>query len=271
MAAEVYSISIDFVALTAPTPDISDCDRSINESAITEPYQGSWLRGDVVKFFFDNPLGAPDKALLDAIVAAHTGDTPLRDGDIGASIVEFGRAPLVTDDATSGFTSGSVWSDTSASPRRLYVAQDVTPGAAVWTQVMLVGGGTPGQSTSIDIVFADLESGDGAGIRVGETTYQTLGHFIWRGTTVNGTPTKIKTIAMAEGGVGKPIDIRIVDTTNGDVVVVEVSTESTVFVIIDMGAISNLSAGEAFWEIQGKRTSGGGTRDGRMSGIYIHF
>jgi hypothetical protein len=208
MAVETYSIATDFAALTAAQPDLGDLDFLIGDSAITEPYQGSFMRGDVVDFHFSNPLGAPDKTILDGIVAAHTGE-----------------------------------------------------------DIQLDGGG----SVSIDLVVADLESGEGAGIRVGETTFEALMHYIWRGSVQHGTPTKIKIVAKTEGGVGKPIDVRIVDLTNGSAVIGAVSFENTTFAIIDLGTLSNISRGEALWEVQGKRTSGGGARDGRLSAVSLQF
>jgi hypothetical protein len=208
MAVETYSIATDFVALTAALPDLGDLDFAINDSAITEPYQGSFMRADVVDFHFDNPLGAPDKTILDGIVAAHTGE-----------------------------------------------------------DVQLDGGG----AVSIDLVVADLESGEGAGVRIGETTFQALMHYVWRGSVQHGTPTKIKIVAKTEGGVGKQVDVRIVDLTNGSAVIGAVFFENTSFAIIDLGALSNISRGEALWEVQGKRTSGGGVRDGRLSAVTVQF
>jgi hypothetical protein len=208
MAVETYSIATDFVGLTAAKPDLGDLDFAVGDSAITEPYSGSWMRADVVEFTFDNPLGAPDKAILDAIVAGHTGE-----------------------------------------------------------DVQIDAGG----AVTIDLVVADLESGEGAGVRVGETSFQALMHYIWRGSVVHGAPTKIKIVAYAEGGVGKEIDIRIVDLTNGSAIVASVQVANTAFGIVDMGTLSNLSRGEALWEVQGKRTVGGGARDGRLSVVSLQF
>jgi hypothetical protein len=271
MADEVYSIATDFVALTEPPPDLSQLGHDIEASAITEPYQGAGINGDAVTFIFGNPLGAPDKAILDAIVAAHTGtENPLRYGGTGGVPIDAARAPTVNDDSTLGYAIGSVWCDHSETPCAIYVAVEVTPGAAEWSRVVLPNSGTA-RAKSIDLVVADLESGEGAGVRIGETSWQVMMHHIWRGTNVNGVPSSIKFIARAEGGAGKPVDVRIVDVTNGGVVIGSASTESTTFVIVDLGTLSNMSSGEAIWEIQGKRTTGGGLRDGRLSTVQIRF
>lgn len=271
MADEVYSIATDFVSLTEPTPDLSQLGHDIEASAITELYQGGGINGDAVTFIFANPLGAPDKAILDAIVAAHTGaENPLRYGGTGGVPIDAARAPTINDDSTLGYAVGSVWCDHSQTPCAIYVAGDVTAGAAEWNRVVFPNSGTA-RTKSIDLVVADLESGEGAGVRIGETSWQVLLHHIWRGTDVNGVPSSIKYIARAEGGAGKPVDVRIVDVTNGGLVVGSSSTESTDFVIVDLGALSNLSSDQAIWEIQGKRTTGGGTRDGRLSLVQIRF
>jgi hypothetical protein len=229
------------------------------------------IGGDVVTLHFDNPLGGPDKAILDAIVAAHTGEGPLRDGGSGAVPVEANRAPTVNDDVRLGFEPGAVWCDNSVTPCATYVAGNTAAGAAEWSRVPTLTGGGKGGASVINIILADLESGEGAGVRIGETAFQVLNHYIWMGTNEHGTPTAIKIVARAEGGAGRPIDVRIVDATNGGLVIASVQTESTTFIIIDMGTVSNLSAGEALWEIQGKRTSGGGVRDGRLSTVQIRF
>jgi hypothetical protein len=273
MADEVYSIATDFVALTEPPPDLSQLGHDIEASAITEPYQGAGINGDAVTFIFGNPLGAPDKAILDAIVAAHTGtENPLRYGGTGGVPIDAARAPTVNDDSTLGYAIGSVWCDHSETPCAIYVAVEVTPGAAEWSRVVLPNSGTA-RAKSIDLVFADLESGEGAGIRIGETVFQVLGYLVWRGTDVNGTPTAIKIVARAEGGTGKDITVRIVDVTNGGLVVASLVFDNVDFAILNMGALANLSTGEALCEIQAKRNTSGGPPpvDGRLAGVYVHF
>lgn len=44
----------------------------------------------------------------------------------------FAAAPGVNDDSTKGYVVGSQWTDTSASPRRIYLCTDASVGAAVW-------------------------------------------------------------------------------------------------------------------------------------------
>jgi len=44
----------------------------------------------------------------------------------------FAAAPTANDDTTRGYVVGSQWTDTSASPRRIYLCTDASVGAAVW-------------------------------------------------------------------------------------------------------------------------------------------
>ena len=44
----------------------------------------------------------------------------------------FAAAPGVNDDTTKGYVIGSQWTDTSVSPRRIYLCTDASAGAAVW-------------------------------------------------------------------------------------------------------------------------------------------
>ena len=44
----------------------------------------------------------------------------------------FAAVPTANDDTTKGYVVGSQWTDTSASPRRIYLCTDASLGAAVW-------------------------------------------------------------------------------------------------------------------------------------------
>jgi len=44
----------------------------------------------------------------------------------------FASAPGVNDDTTKGYVVGSQWTDTSVSPRRVYICTNAATGAAVW-------------------------------------------------------------------------------------------------------------------------------------------
>lgn len=44
----------------------------------------------------------------------------------------FAAAPTVNDDTTKGYVVGSQWTDTSVSPRVIYLCTNASAGAAVW-------------------------------------------------------------------------------------------------------------------------------------------
>jgi len=72
------------------------------------------------------------------------------------SLVDFGfvkgfiyhanAAPTVNDDSSDEFEVGTLWIDYSVSPPELYVCEDASVGAAVWTQVGAGGSTSPGGS-----------------------------------------------------------------------------------------------------------------------------
>jgi hypothetical protein len=70
-------------------------------------------------------------------------------------------APSVNDDSTKGYVVGSQWTDTSVSPRVIYLCTDASVGAAVWvsaggvtahtalTALGWTGSGHTGANTSV--------------------------------------------------------------------------------------------------------------------------
>ena len=100
------------------------------------------------------------------------------------------------------------------------------------------------------------------------TSYQTVGQFIFRGTTEMGTPTNIKAIAWRASGAGSG-SIRIYDSTNALVICEATGITDAAETIRDLGALSNLPASEAIWEYQIK-VSAGGTK-ARTSALEIQW
>ena len=89
-------------------------------------------------------------------------------------------------------------------------------------------------------------------------TYVTLSCYDFRGTDIV-LPLSIKVIMWADEGKG--IGCKIYDMTN-DTTIAEVAdqTGNTAPTLIDLGTLSNLSAGAAIWEVMFKKSSGvGGT------------
>lgn len=89
----------------------------------------------------------------------------------------------------------------------------------------------------------------------GQAFYQGV-EFVFPGTDRRGPPTMIKMIARAKDS-GKVSDLRLYDLTNGKVIAEKLGITNNVFLIIDLGTITNLPTGEARWEAQGKKPGGG--------------
>jgi len=76
----------------------------------------------------------------------------------------------------------------------------------------------------------------------------------WPGSSVVGTPSAIKIVARLSGA-GTDGGFRIYDVTNAQTVVTFSSISGTTIAIYNLGALSNISAGEAIWEIQMKEST----------------
>ena len=97
--------------------------------------------------------------------------------------------------------------------------------------------------------------------------YTIVSKFIFKGTTILGTPSKIKLIAHVKTAI-KPGDIRIYDVTNATVIGEVTGIANTSSVIVDLGTLSNLPTGESIFEVQLKDPSGD---EIRVSALIIEF
>jgi hypothetical protein len=88
--------------------------------------------------------------------------------------------------------------------------------------------------------------------------------FIFPGSNVLGTPAAIKVVAGHDSTSG---DLRVYDVTNSQVIC-SLSSFGSATGIKDLGAISNVPAGEAEWELQYQET-GSGNVD--VHSIWIAF
>lgn len=87
--------------------------------------------------------------------------------------------------------------------------------------------------------------------------YETCAAIIFRGTDTLGAPSGIRVIKKASSS-SPAHSIRVIDTTNGDAVIAEVTGLTSITQDIQsLGTLSNLSTGEAIWEIQFKRDASG--------------
>ena len=108
----------------------------------------------------------------------------------------------------------------------------------------------PGGGGSPIVVVAKGDSKD--------VNYKVMNQLIFPGTAAAGTPTSISANVFAKEEPGPTVgDIRIYDVTNALAIAEFIGiTNLSKFNIEDLGALSNMDAAEAIWEIQGRRTTG---------------
>lgn len=100
-------------------------------------------------------------------------------------------------------------------------------------------------------------------------SYTVMSHFIFQGSTLLGTPTRIDSLHSGQL-VGTTYSIRIYDTTNALVIAESTGLGgSTLFSISALGSLGNIPAGASVFEVQLKKDSGGG--QAHLAGISIVF
>lgn len=137
-----------------------------------------------------------------------------------------------------------------------------TPASPNWAGV---GGG--GQTTPIVIIFA---GGIDPHADTNSASYVVIGILHFGGTAALGTPTKIKAVGFKDGS-PTSWDFRILDITNATTIVEKTGNTGTVAEIVDAGALSNLPAAEAMFEVQMKRTGGAGGSEVHMYSLSMEF
>jgi uncharacterized spore protein YtfJ len=86
--------------------------------------------------------------------------------------------------------------------------------------------------------------------------YAAIARFGFDGSTAVGTPIQINAVASTSA---TSYSIRIVDITNGSLVIAELTGQTNATpTIIDLGTITNIDAGAAIWEVQMLKAGGGG-------------
>lgn len=133
-----------------------------------------------------------------------------------------------------------------------------------WTDV-------PDGNSSIDFIFND--NGDSPFSIFGNSNnYVTQGNFIFDGSTNRGTPTSIKFFGTCSNG-SKTSDMRIRDITNNATICELLNTignNGVVAAIWDLGALSNISTGQAVWEIQVRKSASDGDKCNAYS-LHVNF
>lgn len=101
-------------------------------------------------------------------------------------------------------------------------------------------------------------------------TYTTAGTFIFGGTTALGTPSAIKAIGHIDPN-ATSWDFRVIDITNATTIVEKTGNTGTVSEIANAGALSNLPAGEAMFEVQLKRAGGVAVDEAHLDSLTVEF
>jgi hypothetical protein len=84
-------------------------------------------------------------------------------------------------------------------------------------------------------------------------SYTSFAQLIFRGTATLGNPTAIKLVAWVSANA---YDVRVVDITNALTIAEKIGSTNTASAIINLGTLSNLSSGEAIWDLQARVTGG---------------
>lgn len=134
--------ALDFTSLVAVRPSSAELKRAVNADAA---FSGDAIDGvnvipDAspnarVDFVKGSAFSGGQQTAIDAIAAAHTGTGPLELGGTRPMGDDQPRAPTADDDETRGFSFGSIFIDTSVSPKRAYLCTNPAAGAAEWQDV----------------------------------------------------------------------------------------------------------------------------------------
>lgn len=110
---------------------------------------------------------------------------------------------------------------------------------------------------------------NGVGLQSDNATFTVKARIPWRGSNLWGTLIDIRVIRSTDTATGR---IRIQDVTNALTIATSVVIASgTPPGIISLGALSNVSVGEAVWEIQMIRDTGTGSNFVRCSALVLVF
>lgn len=91
----------------------------------------------------------------------------------------------------------------------------------------------------------------------GNDAWATLHTIYFQGTTALGTPTAMAALAGVVDA-GAVLDLRVMDLTNNLVVAEKLGVTDAFPADVDMGSLTNLSAGLALWALQAKVQAGKG-------------
>ena len=132
--------------------------------------------------------------------------------------------------------------------------------------------GMGGNSNGYRVSFV---SQDHEGIRAKQVSYTRLADIIFDGSTILGTPTKIKVLFTRKTGATGTLSIKIFDRTNSLTIVEKTGLSPTtddVFEIGDLGTLANIPSGaDNIWEIQALVSVTGGGEESYISYLQMEF
>lgn len=221
-------------ASTGPGSPVDDEDRlDITFADALTTGEKTTLYGDTV-----NPAGG--------LIAAHSSAATTPTGHLDT---EETRNPVATDDGTLGYAIGNRWLNTSTG--QLWECADASTGAARWVMVA-------------SRILADYSK-----VSTKNSTYTTVGAFIFGGTDNWGTPIEVLALCGVEDATS--LDVRLFDLTNSTVIAESIGVTGAYPSIAVLGAISNLPTAQAVWEIQVKRNTGSGNQQVSGAGCSVAF
>jgi hypothetical protein len=143
---------------------------------------------------------------------------------------------------------------------------------ATWKNLVNAGGGTNpsdvgGGAASVPLSFS---SGTIKHVETTSSTYASLAHFIYGGSSVIGPMVNINVNAWVTGNT--TCDVRLYDLTN-NLVVAELTgiTSQLEPNLQSMGTLINIPAGPSVIEIQGRKLTGGGASKLRIGSLEIQY
>lgn len=202
-----------------------------------------------------------------------------------ALTVQEGDEAIQTDDSSHWIWDGAAWFSrpnpitfplavedegsplTAAAKKVNFAGAGVTVTEPVTDELLVTIPGSPAGTTP-HIIFG-IRDGNDPYLEIQGQSYGILSYLIFPGTNDGGSPTNIR-VALQERDTAPDVAVKIFDLTNSLTVAEDVSINlDGTFTIYDLGALSNLSAGQSVWEIQGKEN--GTSNRGRISSIIVEY
>lgn len=143
---------------------------------------------------------------------------------------------------------------------------------SIWKNLVNAGGGTSpsdvgGGAASVPLSFS---SGTIKHVETTSSTYASLAHFIYGGSSIIGPMVNININAWVTGNAN--CDVRLYDLTNNVVIAELIGITSQLEPNLQsVGTLSNMPTGPSVIEIQGRKVTGGGASKLRIGSLEIQY